>query len=69
MQNIELLVNSLAHFKEFSEMPCTVTVHFIDGKECDYSDLSYDELFRAEITSFQWYSVNNEMHIYVGEIK
>ena len=43
-------------------------VHFIDGKQCDFFKLNANEL-ELEVTSFHWNNHNDELHMYVEEVK
>ena len=43
-------------------------VHFIDGKQCDFLKLNANEL-ELVVTSFHWNNHNDELHIYVEEVK
>lgn len=43
-------------------------IHFIDGSQCDFLKLNTNEL-NLEVTSFHWNNHNNELHIYVEEVK
>ena len=43
-------------------------VHFIDGKQCDFLKLNAQEI-ELEVTSFHWNNRNDELHIYVEEVK
>lgn len=43
-------------------------VHFIDGSQCDFLKLNANEL-KLEVTSFHWNNHNDELHIYVEEVK
>ena len=43
-------------------------VHFIDGKQCDFLKLNAQEI-ELEVTSFHWNNHNDELHIYVEEVK
>lgn len=43
-------------------------VHFIDGKQCDFLKLDAIEL-KLEVTSFHWNNHDDELHIYVEEVK
>ena len=43
-------------------------VHFIDGKQCDFLKLNANEL-ELEVTSFHWNNHNDELHMYVEEVK
>lgn len=43
-------------------------IHFIDGKQCNFLKLNDNEL-NLEVTSFHWNNHNDELHIYVEELK
>ena len=43
-------------------------VHFIDGKQCDFLKLNANEI-ELEVTSFHWNNRNDELHMYVEEVK
>lgn len=43
-------------------------VHFIDDSQCDFLKLDDNEL-ELEVTSFHWNNHNDELHIYVEEVK
>lgn len=43
-------------------------VHFIDDSQCDFLKLDTNEL-KLEVTSFHWNNHNDELHIYVDEVK
>ena len=43
-------------------------VHFIDGKQSDFLKLNAQEI-ELEVTSFHWNNHNDELHMYVEEVK
>ena len=43
-------------------------VHFIDGKQCRFLKLNANEI-ELEVTSFHWNNHNDELHMYVEEVK
>ena len=58
------LVKSLERHVEIRDY----IVHFIDGSQCDFLKLNANEL-KLEVTSFHWNNHNDELHIYVEEVK
>lgn len=58
------LVKSLEKHTEIRDY----IVHFIDGSQCDFLKLDANEL-ELEVTSFHWNNHNDELHIYVEEVK
>lgn len=58
------LVKSLERHVEIRDY----IVHFIDGKQCDFLELNTNEI-ELEVTSFHWNNHNDELHIYVEEVK
>lgn len=58
------LVKSLERLVEIRDY----IVHFIDGSQCDFLELNTNEI-ELEVTSFHWNNHNDELHIYVEEVK
>lgn len=58
------LVKSLERYTEIRDY----IIHFIDGSQCDFLKLDANEL-ELEVTSFHWNNHNDELHIYVEEVK